>query len=89
MVLTVSFLQFSLAVLPILLSSLQVGHDMFLQSFGHGEPLTTLLAYIWLLSRVRAAMILEQSHGFAQFATVSAGVTIRAEVILLMTRELR
>lgn len=62
---------------------------MFLQSFGHVEPLSTLLAYIWLLSRVRAPMILEQSHGFTKFATVSAGVTVRAKMILFMTRELR
>lgn len=76
LVLTVSILQFSLAVFPILLCSLQVQHDMFLQSFGHGEPLSTLLAYIRLLSRVGAPMILEQSHGFTKFATVRAGVTI-------------
>lgn len=62
---------------------------MFLQSFGHGKPLSTLLAYIRLFSGVRAAVILQQSHGFTKFATISAGVTIRAEVILFMARELR
>lgn len=62
---------------------------MFLQTFGHGEPLSTLLAYIGLLSGVRAAVILEQRHGFTKFATIGAGVTIRAKVILLMAGELR
>lgn len=62
---------------------------MFLQSFGHGEPLSTLLAYVRLLSGVRAAVILQQSHGFTKLSTISAGVSIRAEVILLMAGELR
>lgn len=89
MALTVSILQLGLAVFPILLGTLQVGHDMFLQSFGHGKPLSTLLAYVRLLSGVRAAVILQQSHGFTKLATVRAGVSIRAEVILFMARELR
>lgn len=89
MALTVSILQFGLAVFPVLLSTLQVGHDMFLQCLGDGKPLSTLFAYIRLLSGVLAAVIFKQSHGFTKSATISAGVTIRAEVILFMARELR
>lgn len=62
---------------------------MFLESFGHGKPLPTILAYIWLLPSVRAPVILKQSHGFTKFATIRAGVTIRAKMILFMARELR
>lgn len=38
---------------------------------------------------MRAAVILEQGHGFTKFATIGAGITVRAKVILFVARELR
>lgn len=62
---------------------------MLLQSFGHGEPLSALLAYVWLLPSVHAAVVLQQSDGFAELAAIRAGVTVRAKVSLLVRGELR
>lgn len=89
--LTIIFLQlcFSCGVSFIPFSSLwRVWRHMFLQSLGHGKPLSTLLANIRPLSRVRAAVILQQCHRFARFATVSAGIAIQAKMNFFMTGEL-
>ena len=67
----------------------QVWLYMLLQSFGHGESLSTLLANIRPLSSVCAAVILKQCHGFAGFATIGTGIPIQAKMNLFMRGELR
>lgn len=61
---------------------------MFVQSFGHVEPLSTLFADVWHLSCVRALVILQQRQRFAGFAALRAGVPKQAEVSLFMSGEL-
>ena len=89
--LTIIFLQlcFSCVVSLILFSALwQVGQNMFLQSFGCGEPFSTFFAKIRPLTSVSAAVILEQCQRFARFATVSAGITALAKMNFFMNGEL-